>query len=63
MEVSPGFEPGVKELQSYALPLGYDTTLYRLHYFTTDSNIIHEKIRFVKTYFSIRERISDELNL
>ena len=26
LEASPGFEPGVKELQSCALPLGYDAT-------------------------------------
>ena len=25
MEVTPGFEPGIKVLQTYALPLGYVT--------------------------------------
>ncbi len=47
MEVSPGFEPGVKELQSYALPLGYDTI--SVDRFTTDFSIIHENRAFVKT--------------
>lgn len=48
LEVSPGFEPGVKELQSYALPLGYDTGYCR-SLFSTDQSIIHEKTQFVNT--------------
>ena len=27
LEVPPGFEPGIKVLQTYALPLGYGTVL------------------------------------
>ena len=27
LEVAPGFEPGIKVLQTYALPLGYATKL------------------------------------
>jgi hypothetical protein len=29
MEAAPGFEPGIKDLQSSALPLGYAATLER----------------------------------
>ena len=33
LEVPPGFEPGIKVLQTYALPLGYGTLLlnYAVH--------------------------------
>ena len=34
LEVPPGFEPGIKVLQTYALPLGYGTVLlnYAAHF-------------------------------
>ena len=34
MEVPPGFEPGIRVLQTHALPLGYGTKLNLINVFT-----------------------------
>ncbi len=48
MEAPPGFEPGVKDLQSHALPLGYGAVVGRrsLHFsFRRRAKPIGEKFR------------------
>lgn len=40
LEAPPGFGPGVKELQSFALPLGYSAVLLKAFIFYHKSNTL-----------------------
>lgn len=55
LEAPPGFEPGVKDLQSHALPLGYRPKyLFRIIIITKKFffyNIIFKKTRFNSRFF------------
>ncbi len=40
MEAAPGFEPGIKDLQSHALPLGY-AALTNLYFTTYSTRLVY----------------------
>ncbi len=51
LEAPPGIGPGMKVLQTSALPLGYGAVIH-------NANIISQQFRFVNPFFEILWRFS-----